>query len=77
MPREEALKRLQGSEGMAEIVASLPRNPLPDAFIVEPTDKAPDKLEALRQNFATWPKVAHVQLCLLYTSIKGQTMVKH
>lgn len=60
--REEALKRLQGSEGMAEIVASLPRNPLPDAFIVEPADKAPEKLEALRQTFAGWPKVAHVQL---------------
>jgi len=62
VPREEALKRLQGSEGMAEIVASLPRNPLPDAFIVEPRDKAPESLETLRQQFSTWPKVAHVQL---------------
>ncbi len=60
--REEALKRLQGNEGMAEIVASLPRNPLPDAFIIEPADKQPEKLEALRQTFAGWPKVAHVQL---------------
>lgn len=60
--REEALKRLQDSEGMAEIVASLPRNPLPDAFIVEPVDLSPEKLEALRQTFTTWPKVAHVQL---------------
>lgn len=60
--KEEALRRLQGSEGMAEIVASLPRNPLPDAFIVEPAETAPKKLEALRQTFATWPKVAHVQL---------------
>ncbi|MGE5384706.1 MAG: permease-like cell division protein FtsX [Betaproteobacteria bacterium] len=62
VPREEALKRLQGNEGMAEIVASLPRNPLPDAFIVEPADKGAEKLEALRQTFAGWPKVAHVQL---------------
>jgi cell division transport system permease protein len=60
--REEALKRLQGNEGMAEIVASLPRNPLPDAFIIDARDKAPEKLEALRQTFAGWPKVAHVQL---------------
>ena len=45
--REEALKRLQASEGMAEIIASLPRNPLPDAFIVEPTDTRPDSLETL------------------------------
>jgi len=60
--KEDALKRLQGSEGMAEIVASLPRNPLPDAFIVEPADASPEQLEALRQTMSGWPKVAHVQL---------------
>ncbi len=62
VPREEALRRLQTREGMAEIVASLPRNPLPDAFIVEPAGASPEELEALRQAFAAWPKVAHVQL---------------
>ena len=62
VPKEEALKRMQTSEGMAEIVASLPRNPLPDAFIVEPTNTAPEALEILRKEFSGWPKVAHVQL---------------
>jgi len=62
VPREEALKRLQGSEGMGDIVASLPRNPLPDAFVVEPTESTPEALEALSARFAGWPKVAHVQL---------------
>ena len=62
VPREEALKRMQMSEGMAEIVASLPRNPLPDAFVVEPTNTAPEALEILRKEIAGWPKVAHVQL---------------
>ena len=61
-PREEALKRLQASEGMAEIIASLPKNPLPDAFVVEPIDTRPEALEALAQTFNQWPKVAHVQL---------------
>lgn len=60
--REDALKRLQATEGMAEIVASLPRNPLPDAFIVEPGELRPEALEALAKTFADWPKVAHVQL---------------
>ena len=60
--KEEALKRMQNSEGMAEIVASLPRNPLPDAFIVEPTNSEPEALEILRKEIAGWPKVAHVQL---------------
>jgi len=60
--KEDALKRLQATEGMAEIVASLPRNPLPDAFVVEPGDIRPEALEALAKTFAGWPKVAHVQL---------------
>lgn len=60
--REEALRRLQATEGMAEIVASLPGNPLPDAFVVEPTDTDPAGLERLAESFRGWPKVAHVQL---------------
>ena len=58
----EALKRLQSTEGMAEIIASLPANPLPDAFVVEPADTRPESLEQLAKAFSTWPKVAHVQL---------------
>lgn len=62
VPKEEALKRMQKSEGMAEIVASLPRNPLPDAFIVEPANNEPEALEIMRKEISGWPKVAHVQL---------------
>ena len=60
--REDALKNMQSSEGMAEIIASLPKNPLPDAFIVEPSDTGPEALERLAKSFSEWPKVAHVQL---------------
>ena len=60
--RDEALKRLQAAEGMSEIIASLPKNPLPDAFIVEPSDTQPESLEALAKTISGWPKVAHVQL---------------
>jgi len=60
--REEALQRLRASEGMADVVASLPRNPLPDAFVVTPADVQPEALERLAKLFVTWPKVAHVQL---------------
>ena len=62
VPKEEALKHMQANEGMAEIVASLPRNPLPDACIVEPTNTEPAALEILRKEIAGWPNVAHVQL---------------
>lgn len=60
--KDEALKRLQASEGMSEIIASLPKNPLPDAFVVEPADAQPESLERLAASFSGWPKVAHVQL---------------
>lgn len=62
VPRAEALKRLQEAEGMAEIIGSLPKNPLPDAFVVTPADSRPESLESLATSFSTWPKVAHVQL---------------
>ena len=60
--REDALKRMQATEGMAEIVAGLHKNPLPDAFSVEPADPQPETLERLAAIFKSWPKVAHVQL---------------
>ena len=60
--KDAALKRLQASEGMAEIIASLPKNPLPDAFVVEPADTRPEAIERLAKTFSAWPKVAHVQL---------------
>jgi cell division transport system ATP-binding protein len=49
VPREEALKRLQASEGMTEIIASLPRNPLPDAFVITPTEAQPKRSKV-------WPR---------------------
>jgi cell division transport system permease protein len=60
--KEEALQQLQGNAGMADLLAGLPRNPLPDAFIVEPAHSAPEEIEALAETFNGWPKVAHVQL---------------
>ncbi len=60
--KDDALKHLQAGEGMREIVASLPKNPLPDAFVVEPDDTRPEALEQLAKSIADWPKVAHVQL---------------
>jgi cell division transport system permease protein len=62
VPRDDALSRLKNSEGMAEIIAALPKNPLPDAFILEPADASPENLESLRAEFAELPGVAHVQL---------------
>jgi len=58
IPREDALKQLAAVEGMSEVVASLGRNPLPDAFVVTSNEKA---LEPLAADLAKLPGVAHVQ----------------
>jgi cell division transport system permease protein len=62
VPRDQALAELKAGTGLADVVDSLAQNPLPDAYIVEARDPAPPALEALRAEFAKWPKVAHVQL---------------
>ena len=62
VPREETLKRLKESEGLGEVIESLPRNPFPDAFVVVPREETPEVLEAMRAEFAAYPRVEHVQL---------------
>ena len=62
VPREQALQELKQGGDLADVVDSLPQNPLPDAFVVETKDRAPAVLEALRDEIQSWPHVAHVQL---------------
>ena len=61
IPREQALKELQATEGLAEVVAALNRNPLPDAYVVRPRASDAAALEALAQELRALPAVAHVQ----------------
>jgi cell division transport system permease protein len=60
--RDQALKELKAGTGLADVVDSLPQNPLPDAFVVLPRDAEPQALERLRDEVRRWPKVTHVQL---------------
>lgn len=60
--REQALDGLKQAEGMAGIAEALGQNPLPDAFIIDASDSAPDSLQRVRAELAGWPKVASVQL---------------
>ena len=62
VPRDQALKELKASTGLGDVVDSLPQNPLPDAFIVLPREHAPEALEKLRDDIASWPGITHVQL---------------
>jgi cell division transport system permease protein len=61
VPREQALKELQAIEGLAEVVAALNSNPLPDAFVLRPKSADPAALETLAGGLRGLPAVALVQ----------------
>jgi cell division transport system permease protein len=62
VPREQALKELKSSSGLADVMDGLPQNPLPDAFVVLPRETGAQALEKLRDDVRGWPGVTHVQL---------------
>lgn len=62
VPRDEALAAMRKTGALAEVLAALERNPLPDAFVLRPREAAPDALDALAGEFRKLPGVAHVQI---------------
>lgn len=61
VPREQALESLQQSSGMADVIAGLKQNPLPDAYVVYPKSSDSKLLDALRAEIRSWPGVEQVQ----------------
>ncbi len=62
VPRDEALAELRVAEGLADVVAALERNPLPDAFVVRAAGDGAAALEALAGALKALPGVANVQV---------------
>ena len=60
--RDQALQELLQSTGLVDVAAGLEKNPLPDAFVIEPTSIQPDQLENLRNDLMKLPKVDKVLL---------------
>ena len=60
--RNLALAGLKRSPRMAEVIASLRDNPLPDAFVVTLATSEPELAERLEREFRSLPRVAHVQV---------------
>ncbi|MDH4325494.1 MAG: permease-like cell division protein FtsX [Betaproteobacteria bacterium] len=60
--RDEALAELRVAAGLADVVAALERNPLPDAFVVRAADGGAAALEALAGALQGLPGVANVQV---------------
>lgn len=62
VPRDEALAELRVAEGLADVVAALEKNPLPDTFVLRAAQAEPEALEALARSLRALPGVAHVQV---------------
>ncbi len=60
--RDVALKKLQQSTGLVDVIGGLSQNPLPDAFVIYPKGGDVRTLEALRDELKTWQHFEHVQL---------------
>jgi cell division transport system permease protein len=60
--RDQALEQLKKSTGLADVIAGLNQNPLPDAFIIYPKPGDAQALDALRGELAKVPKVDLAQL---------------
>ena len=59
--REDALAELKKTEGVAEVIAALNQNPLPDAFVIKLRNINPVQLEALAAELGKQPGVSYVQ----------------
>jgi len=62
LAREDTLVRMKKSEGLADIITALPKNPFPDAIVVSPADDAPAIIERLATTVRQWREVEHVQV---------------
>ena len=60
--RAQALETLKSRAGLADVIAGLPNNPLPDAFVITAAGRDAAGLDVLRAEFAGWPKVAEVHV---------------
>ncbi|MEX0638422.1 MAG: permease-like cell division protein FtsX [Burkholderiales bacterium] len=60
--RAEALAELRVAEGLADVVAALERNPLPDTFVVRAAGGSARALEELARALQALPGVANVQV---------------
>lgn len=60
--RESALQQLKQNSELDDVISGLDKNPLPDAFLIQPNSSEPLMLNALRTELANLPNVEVAQL---------------
>jgi cell division transport system permease protein len=61
VPRDDALRAIQRSDDLGDVVATLKSNPLPDAFVVDLIPGTAGEAERIAATLKDMPKVARVQ----------------
>ena len=59
--KKAALHQLQKNSGSVDITSGLTHNPLPDAFIIDTNNSAPETLGQLQATIEDWPEIEHIQ----------------
>lgn len=65
--RDQALKELSAGNGLGDLAAGLPSNPLPDAYIITAGANDADQLDKLRLELSRWPGVDTAELDSAWT----------
>lgn len=60
--REAALAEFRKHPSMGDVIATLDRNPLPDAFVVRMNESDADSLDRMAEKVRGWANVEHVQV---------------
>lgn len=60
--RDQALKALSESNGLGDLTAGLPNNPLPDAYVLTARESDVAQLDKLRSEVSKWPGVETAEL---------------
>lgn len=61
LAREDTLLRMKKSAELADVIAALPKNPFPDAIVVQPASDDPAALEKIAAEARQWRGIEHVQ----------------
>ncbi|CAG4884524.1 Cell division protein FtsX [Georgfuchsia toluolica] len=62
LDREATMEQMRKSEGLAEVIEALPRNPFPDAFVITPKNTEASEMERLATELRKLPQIEHVQI---------------
>jgi len=60
--RESAWEKMQQNAGSEDVAGDLEKNPLPDAYFVEPKTLQPDAVDKLQKEMQQWPGVELAQV---------------